>query len=135
MTDLEKKIAPPDMVSTHNSPNSIPDDSTSEHNDLADIIRCAMTKIKIGQYNDRSRKSKRKCKFPCSVCNKNCNENQQSIFWPQCTNWVHRKCNGTAKDEFIFSFGYISKSEMLDLFCIDMLSQLAMLLSYTVCSK
>ena len=59
MTDSEKKIEPPDMASTNNSPNSIPDDPT-EHTDLADIIRCAMTKIKIGECNNRSRKCKRK---------------------------------------------------------------------------
>ena len=158
MTYPEKEIEPPDMASTHNSSNSIPDDPT-EYTDLANIIWCPMTKIKIGEYNNRSRKSKRKCKFSCSVCNKNCNENQQPIFCSQCTNWVHRKCNGTSKAEFdtlsredddlpfhcivciiqnnadIFSFGYLSKSEMPDLFGIDMPSQLATLSSYAVCSK
>ena len=84
-----------------------------------------------------------------------------TIFCPQCSNWVHCKYmyNGTSKAEFdilskedddlpfhcivsiiqnnadIFSFGYLSKFEMLDLFGIDMLSQLAMPPSYAVHSK
>ena len=69
------------------------------------------------------------------------------------------KCNGTSKAEFdillkeddalsfnciiciiqnnadFFPFGYLSKSEMLDLSGIEMPSQLAMLPSYSVCSK
>ena len=44
MTDTEIEIEPPDMSSTQNSLNFIPDDPT-EYTDLADIIRCAMTKI------------------------------------------------------------------------------------------
>ena len=158
MTDPEIEIEPPNIASKHNSSNFIPDDPT-EYTDLADIIRCPVTKIKVGDYNYCSRKSKRKCKFSCSVCNKNCNENQQSIFCSQCTNLVHRKCNGTSKAEFdilskeeddlpffcivciiqnnadIFSFGYLSKSEMQNLFGIDMSSQLAMLPYYAVRSK
>ena len=74
MTDIEM-TEPPDMSSTHNSSNFIPDGPT-QYTDPADIIRCAMTRIKIGDYNNRSRKSMRKCRFPCSVCNKNCNENR-----------------------------------------------------------
>ena len=46
--------------------------------DLADIIRNAMTKIKTGCQKKTS-KAKRKHKFPCIVCEKNCNVNQQSI--------------------------------------------------------
>ena len=52
-------IEPPDMASTHNSSNFIPDDPT-KYTDLADIIRCAMTRIKFGDYNNRSRKKMRK---------------------------------------------------------------------------
>ena len=84
----------------------------------------------------------------------------RSIFCSQCTNCVHRKCNGTSKAEFeilskedddelpfhcivcviqnnadIFPFSYLSKSEMLDLSGIDMPSQLATLPSYSVRSK
>ena len=59
MTDTEIETEPPDKASTYNSSNFIPDDPT-EYIDLADIIKCAMTKIKIGDYNHRSRKIKRK---------------------------------------------------------------------------
>ena len=45
-------IEPPDMASTHNSSNFIPDDPT-QCTDPEDIIRCAMTRIKIGDYNNR----------------------------------------------------------------------------------
>ena len=55
-----------------------------------------MTKVKTGSWQKAS-KAKRKHKFPCIVCEKNCNVNQQSIYYAQCLSWVHRKCNGTCK--------------------------------------
>ena len=64
---------------------------------LADIIKNAMTKINSEQ---KARKANKKHKFPCIVCEKNCNVNQQSIYCTQCNNWVHRICNGTSKAEF-----------------------------------
>ena len=86
-------------------------------------------------------------------------KNQQSVQCPLCKNWVHRKCNNITKAEFdilvdedddipfhcilcniknnadIFPFGFLSKSELLDLHGIDMPSQLAMLPSFAVRSK
>ena len=117
-----------------------------------------MFKIKSDQCNNHSH-HKKNYKFPCPVCEKNCNKNQQSIQCSPCNNWVHCKCNGITKAEFdileeedndipfhcifcniknnadIFPFGFLPKSELLDLHGIDMLSQLAMLPSFTVCSK
>ena len=119
-----------------------------------------MIKIKADQCGS-SKQSKRKYKNPCSVCSKNCLNNQQVIECTQCDNWVHRKCNGISKEEVailvvedddipfflcvcvctihnnpqIFPFGYLSKSELLDLYGIDMPSQLTMLPSFTVHSK
>ena len=129
-----------------------------EHTDLADVIRHAMFKIKSAQCNNHSHR-KKNYKFPCPVCEKNCNKNQQSVQCSICKNQVHRKCNGITKAEFdtlveedddipfhcilcniknnadIFPFGFLSKSKLLDLHGIDMPSQLAMLPSFAVCSK
>ena len=123
---------------------------------LADIIKNAMTKINSEQ---KARKANKKHKFPCIVCEKNCNVNQQSIYCTQCNNWVHRICNGTSKAEFDmlseedddipfhcilcaiqnnadnFPYGYLSSSELLDLYGIDLPSQLSLLPSYDVRSK
>ena len=129
-----------------------------EHTDLADVIRQAMFKIMSDQCNNHSHR-KKNYKFPYPVCEKNCNRNQQSVQCSPCKNWVHRKCNGITKAEFdilveedddipfhcflctiknnadILYFGFLSKSELLDLHGIDMPSQLAMLPSFAVCSK
>ena len=142
-----------------NSEHDLNPSKTDENEiDLADIIRNAMTKIKTGCLQKAS-KAKRKHKFPCIVCEKNCNVNQQSIYCTQCLNWVHRKCNGTSKADFDilseedddmpfhcilcvihnnaenFPYGYLSNSELLDLHGVDLPSQLALLQSYDVCSK
>ena len=117
-----------------------------------------MTKIKTGCLRKAS-KAKRKHKFPCLVCEKNCNVNQQSIFCTQCLSRVHRKCNGTSKTDFDilseeeddmpfhcilcaihnnaenFPYGCLSTSELLDLYGVDLPSQLAFLRSYDVLSK
>ena len=129
-----------------------------EHTDLADVIRHAMFKIKSDQCNNNSH-CKKNYTFPCPVWEKNCNKNQQSSQCSLCENWVHRKCNGITKAQFdilveedddipfhcimcniknnedIFPFGFLSKSELLDLHGTDMSSQLAMLPSFTVHSK
>ena len=77
------------------------DTNSAEYTDLADIIRHALVNIKAGQHkNFRPQRHERNHKFPCPICDKNCNENQQSIYCSQCNNWVHRKCNGTSKAEF-----------------------------------
>ena len=55
------------------------DTNTAEHTDLVDIITHALVKIKAGQHkNFRPQRHKRNHKFPCPICDKNCNENQQS---------------------------------------------------------
>ena len=138
------------------------DTNTAEHTDFADIIRHALVNIRAGQHKSfRPQRHERNRKFSCPICDKNCHENQQSFHCSQCNNWVHRKCNGTSKAEFdilhvsaepddvpfygilyiihnnaeIYPFGYLSTFEMLNLYGIDIPSQLSMLLSYTVCSK
>ena len=69
-------------------------DPNDHYADLADIIRIAMGRIKTG-VQIKSCKMKgfiHTCKFPCAICDKNCNVNQQSIYCTQCSNWVHQKC-------------------------------------------
>ena len=142
-----------------NSEHDLNPSKTDENEiDLADIIRNAMTKIKTGCLQKAS-KAKRKHKFPCIVCEKNCNVNQQSIYYTQCLNWVHGKSNGTSKADFDilseedddmpfhcilcvihnnaenFPYGYLSTSELLDLYRVDLPSQLPLLRSYDVRSK
>ena len=164
MTDTEITIDPSNLALIDDIPiptigdNS--DTNTVEYTDLADIIRHALLNIKTGQHKIfQPQRRERNHKFPCPICDKNCNENQQSIYCSQCNHWVHRKCNGTSKAEFdilsdepddvpfccilciirnnaeIYPFGYLSTSEMLNLHGIDIPSQLSMLPSYTVCSK
>ena len=134
-------------------------DPENHYADLVDIIRIAMGRIKTGIYNNQVMQKERFHKFPCVICDKNYNVNQQSIYCTQCSNWGHRKCNGTSKAEFdilveeaddipfhcilcsiqnnaeIFHFGYSSSSELLDLFGIDLPSQLVLLPTFETLSK
>ena len=32
---------------------------------------------------------------------KNCSDNQEAIYCTSCLNWVHCKCNGTSKTEYV----------------------------------
>ena len=65
--------------------------------DLTDKIKVAINKLK--NINQKPRKT-RAAKFPCSVCDKNCNINQEAIVCTDCDQWVHRKCNATSKQEY-----------------------------------
>ena len=67
-------------------------DPNDHYADLADIIRTAMGRIKTGVNNNQVMRKKRSHKFPCAICDKNCEVNKQSIY---CT-----QCNGTSKAEF-----------------------------------
>ena len=49
--------------------------------DLIDKIKVAINKLR--NVNQKPRKT-RAAKFPCSVCDKNCNINQEAIFCPHC---------------------------------------------------
>ena len=103
--------------------------------------------------------AKRKHKFSCTVCEKNCSVNQQSVCCTQCLSWGHGKCNGTSKADFDIlseedddmpfhcilcaihndaeniSYGYSSASELLDLYGVDLPSQQPLLPYYNVWSK
>ena len=35
-----------------------------------------------------------KLKFPCSICNKSVQKNQNALQCDKCDKWVHRKCEG-----------------------------------------
>ena len=85
MTDTEITIDPSNLALTDDIPiptigdNS--DTNTVEYTDLADIIRHALLNIKTGQQKIfRPQRHERNHKFPCPICDKNCNENQQSIW-------------------------------------------------------
>ena len=38
--------------------------------------------------------------YPCSICQKDVNGNQKSIFCNNYNHWVHIKCNGTSVNEY-----------------------------------
>ena len=102
---------------------------------------------------------KRITSFHALYAKKIAKKNQQSVQCSLCKNWVHLKCNSITKAEFdilveedddipfhcilcniknnadIFPFGFLFKSELLDLHVIDMPSQLGMLPSFAVRSK
>ena len=126
--------------------------------DLIDKIKLAIAKLKT--INEEYCPQKRKfAKDPCSICEKNCNANQDAIYCTACSHWVHRKCNGTTKTEYdklskepdgdpfhcmlcimeensqIYPYFFLDKSEMLDLNGIDLPSQLNFLESYEIKSK
>ena len=43
-----------------------------------------------------------KNQFPCRICTKQVNKNQQSIQCDKCDFWVHAKCNKINKQTFNF---------------------------------
>ena len=124
--------------------------------DFVDIIKLAITNLKTN--NQRPRKTK-SAKFPCSVCDKNCNINQEAIFCSHCEHWIHRKCSATSEQEYCrlydepgdvpfqcllcimkenahtFPFFFLDKHEFLDLNGIDRPSHLELLKSYDFKSK
>ena len=127
--------------------------------DLVDTIKFAVAKLKNINEEQGHSKRKRFAKYPCSICEKNCSDNQEAIYCTCCLNWVHRKCNGTSKTEYvkltnepdgdpfhcmlcimkensqIFPFFFFDKSQLLQLNGIDLPSQLKLLESYDVKSK
>ena len=36
----------------------------------------------------------RNLKYPCTICNKSVNSNQQALFCDLCQKWCHRSCDG-----------------------------------------
>ena len=47
-------------------------------------------------------------KYPCSICNKNCLQNQLSILCDGCDKWCHLKCDGTTSKE---QYRYFTETE------------------------
>ena len=123
--------------------------------DLIDKIKLAIAKLKtiIEEHCPQKRKF---AKDPCSKCEKTCNANQDAIYCSACSHWVDRKCNGITKTEYdklskepdgdpfhcmlcimeensqIYPYFFLDKSELLDLNCIDLPSQLNFLESYEI---
>ena len=67
--------------------------------DLIDKIKLPIAKLKATIKEHCPRKN-RFAKFPCSICDKNCNKNQDAIYCTSCSQWVHKKCNCTSKGEY-----------------------------------
>ena len=58
--------------------------------DLIDKIKTAISELKTTNQRQRKRPQKlRTAKDPCSVCDKNCSDNQDAILCTQCDQWVH----------------------------------------------
>ena len=126
----------------------------SINSDLSDKIKTAIGKIKLNKCFPTR---KRYAKFPCSVCDRNVNTD--GIYCTNCLQWVHRKCNGTTKQEYqilseepddypftcimctiehnaqIFPLTFLDKIELNELNGIDLPSQLSSLPPYEVRSK
>ena len=154
MTTVYSKLNnPSDLTSGGDSQTSMINNADI---DLIDKIKVAINKLK--NKTQKPRKT-RAAKFPCSVCDKNCNINQGTIFCTHCDQWVRRKCNATSKHEYarlsnepddapfqcllcnmkensqLFPFFFLDKSNLLDLNGIDLPSQLKLLESYDFKSK
>ena len=128
--------------------------------DISDTIVKSVNIAKENRYVYHSKPiTKKKFKNPCGICHKSVNDNQKAILCNTCDLWIHRKCNGTTVKEYEmyckeddnipwmcifcsidelaskFSFGYLSKLELNDLFGIDLPSQLELLPSYELRPK
>ena len=122
--------------------------------DLFDKIKRAISKIKsLKQIPVR----KKYAKFPCALCERNVST--EGIQCSNCSYWVHRKCNGTTKQEYeklseepddvpfhcllctiqlnaeIFPFTYFDKAALNELNGIDLPSQLNSLVPQETRSK
>ena len=56
-----------------------------------------------------------KLKFPCSICNKSVQKNQNAIQCDKCDKWVHRKCEGMSIDTYNFHSN--NETEFYCLYC------------------
>ena len=65
---------------------------------LAYIIADIISNLKSQQ--SQSNKTRRTCKYPCSVCSKNVNKNQKAIQCDHCNSWSHASCSGISKSEY-----------------------------------
>ena len=58
--------------------------------DLVDKIKFAVAKLKNINEEKGHSKRERFAKYPCSICEKNCSDNQEAIYCTCCLNWVHQ---------------------------------------------
>ena len=104
-------------------------------------------------------KPRRNIKDRCGICFKSVIKNQKAIKCNTCQKWIHRKCSGISVKEYEvlvnepdeipwlcilctiddmaskFSFGYLSKIELSELFGFDLPAQLELLSSFEIRSK
>ena len=145
-------------ASNHSETDELSESNTSEivdtNLDLYDNIKNAIAKLKATKQQPPR---KRFAKFPCAVCDRNVNKD--AIYCTNCLHWVHRKCNGTSKQEYdrlseeaddvpfycllctielnsqIFPLTYLNNSELQELNGVDLLSQLSLLVPHEIRSK
>ena len=98
-------------VSNRSEADELSESNTSEivdtNLDLYDKIKNAIAKLKATKQQPPR---KRFAKFPCAVCDRNVNKD--AIYCTNCLHWVHRKCNGTSKQEYDRLSGYIINSSL-----------------------
>ena len=97
-------------------------------------------------------------KYPCGICKNSVNKNKNAINCSVCSKWVYKMHNGVSVNEYEklveediipwqcilcdiqdmtskFPFCYLSKVELIDLYGLDLASQLQLLPTYELQSK
>ena len=142
-----------------NSNLSTPDNENYVDPNLAHIISSVVSNIKSDTDSKKLKKKTRTCKDPCSICSKNVNKNQKAIKCKECLMWSHASCNGIGKTEHVklvaeaddvpwycipclilanaknFPFGFLSKTQLCELYGNDSPSQVDTLPSLEILSK
>ena len=57
--------------------------------------------------------TKNKLKYPCAICNKNVQKNQNGIVCDQCGKWCHRKCDAMSPEMYDYYVINQDKSNMV----------------------
>ena len=95
----------PDLVAANESP---PVGDSKLACIIADISN-------LKSQQSQSNKTKRTCKYPCSVCSKSVNKNQKAIQCDQCNSWSHASCNGISKSEYE---SLVQEDESIPCYCL-----------------
>ena len=65
--------------------------------DLSEILKRAVNTVREMTHLRQNSNVQFNSKYPCSICYKNLNKSQKTIFCSICQKWVQRKCNGTSE--------------------------------------
>ena len=142
-----------------NSNLSTPEIENYVDPNLAHIVSSVVSNMKSDTDSKKLKKKTRTCKDPCSICSKNVNKNQKAIECKECLMWSHASCNGIGKTEYVklvaeaddvpwycipclilanaenFPFGFLSKTQLCELYGNDSPSQVDTLPSFEILSK